>query len=132
MSLHHLLPPGCFVDTKHAYAFLLVNRHGHLHPLVALSLPKCQSRKSLRQTIGWPTVPVPLPNGPCIRFNHHASGQSRYSTFYRSFHPHADMYATTETEFTTSGTADILVYRYIPLWGCPLTPFFRQRPAILR
>ena len=31
------------------------------------------------------------------------------------------MYAITEGEFTTSGTADILVDRYIPLWGCPVS-----------
>ena len=31
------------------------------------------------------------------------------------------MYATTEAEFTASGTADIFIDRYIPLWGCPVT-----------
>ena len=31
------------------------------------------------------------------------------------------MYATTEAQFTASGTADILVDRYIPYWGCPVT-----------
>ena len=31
------------------------------------------------------------------------------------------MYATTEAQFTASGTADILVDRHIPLWGCPVT-----------
>ena len=29
------------------------------------------------------------------------------------------MYATTEAEFTASGTAGVLVDCYIPLWGCP-------------
>ena len=32
-----------------------------------------------------------------------------------------DMYATTEAEFTASGTADILVDRFIPLWECPVS-----------
>ena len=31
------------------------------------------------------------------------------------------MYATTDADFTASGTADILVDRFIPLWGCPVT-----------
>ena len=31
------------------------------------------------------------------------------------------MYATTEAEFTASGTADIFIDRYILLWGCPVT-----------
>ena len=31
------------------------------------------------------------------------------------------MYTTAEADFTASGTADILVDHYIPLWGCPVT-----------
>ena len=31
------------------------------------------------------------------------------------------MYATTEAEFTASGTAGVLVDCYIPLWGCPFS-----------
>ena len=31
------------------------------------------------------------------------------------------MYDTTEAESTASGTADILVDHYIPLWGCPVS-----------
>ena len=31
------------------------------------------------------------------------------------------MFATSEVEFTASGTAYILVDRYIPLWGCPVS-----------
>ena len=30
------------------------------------------------------------------------------------------MYAVTDAEFTAEGTANILVNKYIPLWGCPL------------
>ena len=29
------------------------------------------------------------------------------------------MYAVTAAEFTAEGTANILINRYIPLWGCP-------------
>ena len=31
------------------------------------------------------------------------------------------MFAVTAAEFTAEGTANILVNRYIPLWGCPST-----------
>ena len=29
------------------------------------------------------------------------------------------MYAVTATEFTAEGTANIIINRYTPLWGCP-------------
>ena len=29
------------------------------------------------------------------------------------------MHAVNAAEFTAEGTADILINRYIPLWGCP-------------
>ena len=29
------------------------------------------------------------------------------------------MYAVTAAEFTAEGTVNILINRYIPLWGCP-------------
>ena len=31
------------------------------------------------------------------------------------------MYAVSVAEFTIEGTADILVNKYIPLWGCPVS-----------
>ncbi|CAB1103815.1 unnamed protein product [Ectocarpus sp. CCAP 1310/34] len=37
------------------------------------------------------------------------------------FSRRADMYVVTAAEFTAEGTADILVNRYIRLWGCPLS-----------
>ena len=35
------------------------------------------------------------------------------------FSRRADMYAVSAAEFTAEGTADTLVIKYIPLWGCP-------------
>ena len=35
MPLHHLFPLGCFSDTYHAQAILLVDRNGRVHPFVA-------------------------------------------------------------------------------------------------
>ena len=31
------------------------------------------------------------------------------------------MFPVTAAEFTTEGTANVLVNKYIPLWGCPRT-----------
>ena len=45
MPLQHLLPPGCFSDTQHASALLLVDWHGHLRPLVAPPLPQVPGAK---------------------------------------------------------------------------------------
>ena len=39
--------------------------------------------------------------------------------FTGSFSRRADMFAVTAAEFTAEGTANILINRYIPLWGCP-------------
>ena len=33
------------------------------------------------------------------------------------------MYAVSAAEFTAEGTADILVNKYIPPWGCPVSLF---------
>ena len=44
-----------------------------------------------------------------------ASRQRLHTPFYGPLQPRADMYATPEAQFTASGTADILVDRYIPL-----------------
>ena len=37
------------------------------------------------------------------------------------FSRRADIFAVTAAEFTAEGTANILVNRFIPLWGCPST-----------
>eukprot|EP00752_Nemacystus_decipiens_P016839 g15071.t1 len=39
--------------------------------------------------------------------------------FTDRFSRRADMFPVTPAQFTAEGTADILVHRYIPLWGCP-------------
>lgn len=48
-------------------------------------------------------------------------GNACICIFIDSFGRHADKYATTEAELTTSNTADTLVDRYIPPWGCSVT-----------
>ena len=90
---------------------------------------KCQARKISRQTIRWPTFSLPLPNGPCILVSVDYLGPppltprgNAYILLYTDrFSRRADMYTTAEAQFTAPGTADILVDRYIPLWGCTVT-----------
>ena len=90
---------------------------------------KCQARKSSRQTIRWPTLSIPLPNGPGISVSVDycgplpitARGKSYILLFTDRFSRRADMFAVTAAEFTAEGTANILVNRIIPLWGCPST-----------
>ena len=70
MPLRHLLALGCFSDTYHAQALLLVDWHGHFRPLVAPPLSQGPGVQDFApQTIRWPTLSLPLPNGPGILVN---------------------------------------------------------------
>ena len=90
---------------------------------------KCQARKTSRHTIRWPVLSIPLPNSPGVSVSVDyfgplpttARGNSYILLFTDRFSHRADMFATTAAEFTAKGTANILVNRYIPLWGCPST-----------
>ena len=90
---------------------------------------KCQARKASRQTVRWPVLPIPLPNSPGVAVNVDyfgplpitARGNSYILLFTDRFSRRADMFAVTTAEFTAEGTANILVNRFIPLWGCPST-----------
>ena len=46
-------------------------------------------------------------------------GNNYILLFTDRFSRPADMHTVTAAEFTAEGTANILVNRYIPLWGCP-------------
>ena len=90
---------------------------------------KCQARKTARQTVRWPILPILLPNSPgvAVSVNYFgpllitARGNSYILLFMDSFSRRADMFAVTTAEFTAEGTANLLVNRFIPLWGCPST-----------
>ena len=90
---------------------------------------KCQARKTSRQTVRWPTLTILLPYGPGISVSVYyfgplpitARGNSYILLFTDRFSRRADMFAVTAAEFTAEGTANILVNRFIPLWGCPST-----------
>ena len=90
---------------------------------------KCQARKTSRQTIRWLTPSAPLPNSPGISFSVDyfgpqpttARGNAYVLLLTDRFSRQTDMFAVTAAEFTAEGTANILVNRFIPLWGCSST-----------
>ena len=91
---------------------------------------KCQARKTSRQTVRWPILPIPLPNSPGVSVSVDyfgplpttARGNPYILLFTDRFSRRADMFVVTTAEFRAEGTANILVNRDLPLWGCPSTP----------
>ena len=90
---------------------------------------KCQARKTSRETVRWPTFPIPLPNSPGVAVSVDyfgplpitARGNSYILLFTDRFSRRADMFAVTTAQLTAEGTANILVNRFTPLRGCPST-----------
>ena len=99
---------------------------------------KRQARKTSRQTVRWPVLPIPLPNSPGVAVSVDyfgplpitARGNSYTLLFTDRFSRRADMFAVTTAEFTAESTANILVNRFIPLWGCPSTLLSDNRPQL--
>ena len=83
---------------------------------------KCQARKTSRQTVPWLVLPKPLPNSPGISVSVDYFGPlpttARRNTYILLF---TGRFSHRVAEFTAEGTANILVNRYIPLWGCQST-----------
>ena len=83
---------------------------------------KCQARRTSRQTVCWPVLPIPLPNslGVAVSVDYikplptTARGNSYILLFTGRLSRCADMFAVTTAEFTADGTANIM-------WGCPST-----------
>ena len=75
---------------------------------------KCQARKTSRQTVRWPVLPIPLPNSPGVSVSVDyfgplpttARGNSYILLFTDRFSRRADMFAVTTAEFTAEGTAN--------------------------
>ena len=88
---------------------------------------QCQARKSSRQTVRWPILSLPLPSGPGVTVNVDyfgpvpvtPRGKSYILLFTDRFSRRANKHAVSAAEIMAEGTADILVNKYIPLWGCP-------------
>ena len=86
-------------------------------------------RKTSRHTIRWPTLSLPLPNGPGITVSVDyfgplpltPRGNVHILLFTERFSLRADMFAVSAANFTAAGTADILLNECIPLWGWPVT-----------
>ena len=86
-----------------------------------------QARKTSRQTVRWPIITFILPEGPGIAVSIDnfgplpvtPRGNTYILLFTYRFSRQADIYALTAAEFIAEGTANILINRYIPLWGCP-------------
>ncbi len=89
----------------------------------------CQARKTSRQTIRWPILSLPLPNGPGIAVSVDyfgplpltPRGNVHILLFTDRFSRRADMFPVSAAQFTAAGTADIFINEYITLWGCPVT-----------
>ena len=89
---------------------------------------KCPARKASRLAVRWPIISIPLLEGPVIAVSVDYFGllsvTPRGNTYILLFTDHfsrrADMYAVTAAEFTAEGTANILIKRYVLLWGLSL------------
>ena len=81
---------------------------------------KCQTRKTSRLTVRWPIISMFLPEGPGIAVSVDSVGppvtlRGNYSLIVSR---RADMFGVTAAEVTAEGTANILINRCIPRWGC--------------
>ena len=97
--------------------------------MVASPLLEVPSSENPRLTVRWPIISMPLLKGPGVAISVDYFGPlpitPRGNTYILlitdRFSRRADMFPVTAGEFTAEGTANILVNKYIPLWGCPRT-----------
>ena len=90
---------------------------------------QCQAQTSSRQTVRWPIISLPLLSGTgvAVSVDYFAPppftprGNCHTLLFTDGFGRRAGMYAVSAEEVTAEGTADILVNKYIPLWGYPVS-----------
>ena len=88
---------------------------------------QCQVIKASRQTARCTILSLPLPSDFGVAVSVAYFGplpiirqESSYLLLLTNrFSRRADMYAVSAAEFTAEGTADILLNKYTPLWGCP-------------
>ena len=88
---------------------------------------KCQALKTSRMTIQWPVILMALPEGPGITVSVDyfgplpvaPRGNTYILLFTDCFCRRADTYAVTAADLAAEGTVNILINRYIPLWGRP-------------
>lgn len=88
---------------------------------------KRQARKTSRLTARWPILSIPLPSGPGVAISVDyfdplpttPRGNACILSFTDRFSWRAGMFTVTDADFIAEGTADILVNKYMPLWGYP-------------
>ena len=86
-------------------------------------------RKNPRLTFRWPIFSMPLPEGRGIAIRVDSfgllpvtpRGNSYILLATDRFSRRAQVFAVTAAKFATESTANILVNKYILLWGCPRT-----------
>ena len=124
------LPPRHHAHSANARTLLLAHWYERLHPVVASPMREVSSTETSRLTAHWPIITMSLPEGPGIAVSVDcfgplpvtSRGNAYILVFNDRFSRRADMFALTAaefTEFTAEGTANILINRCIPLWGCP-------------
>ena len=109
--------------------FLLVGRYGSLHQMVGTTLPQVPGTENLppNHSMAYPLRPLPNSPGISVSVDYFGSlpttarRNSYILLFTDRFSRRAHLFAVTATEFTAEATANILVNRFIPLWGCPST-----------
>ena len=90
---------------------------------------KSQARKTPQMTVRWPIIFMPLPEGPGIAINVDyfgplpvtPRGNTYISLITDRFSRRADVFTVTANAFMAEGTANILVNKFISVWGCPRT-----------
>ena len=126
-----VLLPRHHVHRANARTFLLVIfGYEHLHPVVASPLLDVSSTGNLAADSPLDhhlNASMPLTEGPGIAVSVGyfvpllvTSGGNTYILLFTDrFSRRARMFAVTAAEFTAEGTTNIIIDRYIPLWGCP-------------
>ena len=140
-----VLLPRHHVHRANARTFLLVIfGYEHLHPVVASPLLDVSSTGNLAADSPLDhhlNASMPLTEGPGIAVSVGyfvpllvTSGGNTYILLFTDrFSRRARMFAVTAAEFTAEGTTNIIIDRYIPLWGCPRNIRSEKKsPALLK
>lgn len=87
----------------------------------------CEVRKTSRQTVRWPALSIPLPNGPrefepwdyFAPLSITESDNKCMSLITDRLSRHAVMSAVSKSSYTVEGTANSFGYKYKRKWGIP-------------
>ena len=90
---------------------------------------KCQARKTPQLAIRWPMITMPVPQGQgvaisvdyCGNLRVRPRGNTYILLITDRFSRRADVFPVNTAEITAEATANVLVDKFIPLWGSPRT-----------